>query len=77
MKYKYKLKNLDCPNCANKIETSLNNDKNIFIIIDIISITTVMVENSIAVGVIIFSTPLFNSSNPIRSIIMQTINVAK
>lgn len=29
MKYKYKLKNLDCPNCANKIETALKNDKNI------------------------------------------------
>lgn len=29
MKYKYKLKNLDCPNCANKIKNTLKNDKNI------------------------------------------------
>ncbi len=29
MKYKYKLSNLDCANCANKIECKLNNDENI------------------------------------------------
>ena len=29
MKYKYKLNNLDCPNCANKIEQTLKKDKNI------------------------------------------------
>lgn len=29
MKYRYKLNNLDCPNCANKIECTLNDDKNI------------------------------------------------
>lgn len=29
MKYKYKLSNLDCPNCANKIETKLNDQKDI------------------------------------------------
>lgn len=29
MKYRFKLNGLDCPNCANKIEVKLNNDKNI------------------------------------------------
>ncbi|MBQ2873485.1 MAG: cadmium-translocating P-type ATPase [Bacilli bacterium] len=29
MKYKYKLNNLDCPNCANKIECKLNQEKDI------------------------------------------------
>lgn len=29
MKYRYKLSNLDCPNCANKIECKLKEDKNI------------------------------------------------
>jgi len=29
MKYKYKLNNLDCVNCANKIESKLNEDNNI------------------------------------------------
>lgn len=29
MKYKYRLKNLDCPNCANKIECELNKQKSI------------------------------------------------
>lgn len=29
MKYKYRLKNLDCPNCANKIECELNKHKSI------------------------------------------------
>lgn len=29
MKYKYKLNNLDCPNCANKIECKLNEEKDI------------------------------------------------
>ena len=29
MKYKYKLNNLDCPKCANKIECALNNCKDI------------------------------------------------
>ncbi len=29
MRYKYKLNNLDCPNCANKIEQTLKKDKNI------------------------------------------------
>lgn len=29
MKYKYKLNNLDCPKCANKIECTLNNHKDI------------------------------------------------
>ena len=29
MKYKYKLNNLDCPKCAAKIETILNNHKDI------------------------------------------------
>ena len=29
MKYKYNIKNLDCANCAKKIEETLNKDKNI------------------------------------------------
>ena len=29
MKYKYKLNNLNCPKCANKIECTLNNHKDI------------------------------------------------
>ena len=29
MRYKYKLNNLDCANCANKIEQTLKKDKNI------------------------------------------------
>ena len=29
MKYKYNIKNLDCANCAKKIEEKLNKDKNI------------------------------------------------
>lgn len=29
MRYRYKLSNLDCPNCANKIECKLKEDKNI------------------------------------------------
>ena len=29
MKYRYKLNNLDCPKCANKIECKLNNQKDI------------------------------------------------
>ena len=29
MRYKYKLNNLDCANCANKIEAKLNKDSRI------------------------------------------------
>ena len=29
MRYTYKIKNLDCANCAKKIEDTLNKDKNI------------------------------------------------
>lgn len=51
MRYKYKLNNLDCANCANKIEQTLKKDKNI----DDASVNftklTVMVETTMEKGV--------------------------
>ena len=47
MRYKYKLNNLDCANCANKIETKLNKDSRIEKAIVNFSNLTLTVETSI------------------------------
>ena len=47
MKYKYNIKNLDCANCAKKIEEKLNKDKNIKNAIVNFSASTVSVETDL------------------------------
>ena len=47
MKYKYNIKNLDCANCAKKIEEKLNKDKNIKNTIVNFSASTVSVETDL------------------------------
>ena len=47
MKYKYNIKNLDCANCARKIEEKLNKDKNIKKAIVNFNSSTVTVETEI------------------------------
>ena len=47
MKYKYNIKNLDCANCAKKIEEKLNKDKNIKNTIVNFSTSTVSVETDL------------------------------
>lgn len=47
MKYKYNIKNLDCANCASKIEEKLNKDKNIKKAIVNFNSSTVTVETEI------------------------------
>ena len=47
MKYKYNIKNLDCANCAKKIEEKLNKDKNIKNTIVNFSTSTISVETDL------------------------------
>ncbi len=51
MRYKYKLNNLDCANCANKIEQTLKKDKNINDASVNFTKLTVMVETNMEKGV--------------------------
>lgn len=51
MRYKYKLNNLDCPNCANKIEQTLKKDKNINDASVNFTKLTVMVETNMKIDV--------------------------
>ncbi len=51
MRYKYKLNNLDCANCANKIEQTLKKDKNINDASVNFTKLTVMVETTMEKGV--------------------------
>lgn len=64
MRYKYKLNNLDCPNCANKIEQTLKKDKNINDASVNFSKLTVMIETNMEKNVKSYVSNIVKSIEP-------------
>lgn len=64
MKYKYKLNELDCANCANKLECKLNEDKNIKNATVNFSKLTVTIETNMENGVKEYVSKIIKSVEP-------------
>jgi len=64
MKYKYKLNNLDCANCANKIECKLKEDKNIENVTVSFSKLTVTIETNMKSGVKEYISKIISDIDP-------------
>lgn len=64
MKYRYKLKNLDCPNCASKIEKSLQDDPNIESAIVNFSKLTTTIETNIETNTKEYISKIINNIEP-------------
>ncbi len=69
MKYKYKLSNLDCANCANKIEHKLNEDNNIVSASVNFSKLTVTLETNMKSGVKEYVTNIVKKIEPTVNIL--------
>lgn len=77
MKYKYKLGNLDCANCANKIECKLNEDSNIVSASVNFSKLTVALETNMNSGVKEYVTKIVKMVEPNVNVLELTENTNK
>lgn len=75
MKCKYKLGNLDCPNCANKIERALKKDKNISNASVNFSKLTLMVETVLKTDVKSYVTNIVKNIEPDVAVLDLSENV--
>lgn len=75
MKCKYKLGNLDCPNCANKIERALKKDKNISNASVNFSKLTLMVETDLKTDVKSYVTNIVKNIEPDVAVLDLSENV--
>lgn len=75
MKCKYKLGNLDCPNCANKIEEALKKDKNINSASVNFSKLTLMVETDLKTDVKSYVTNIVKNIEPDVAVLDLSENV--
>ena len=55
MKYKFRIEDLDCPNCAAKVEKYLNNDSNLSNVSINFSKLTLTLETDLKKDVLIFA----------------------
>ena len=77
MKYKYKLSNLDCANCANKIECKLKGDSNIASASVNFSKLTVTLETNIKNGVKEYVAKIVKTIEPNINVLELTENMDK
>ena len=77
MKYKYKLNNLDCANCANKIECKLKGDSNIASASVNFSKLTVTLETNIKNGVKEYVAKIVKTIEPNINVLELTENMDK